>query len=112
MKFNVNEWRKIYDKIQCLGQILKDSMPGIDKKKNWVPALNEISRDVFKNIENEIKDLMISCDAYLDAVGMRPKPPVWHFDMKDPSTWVSHESFRFKNLSKPGVKKCTIGYRL
>ncbi len=110
MHFNVKKWRRIYDKVQFLGQIIKDANESVDEEGKWVPALYPISRDTKKSIETEIKGLMIECNICLDSGGIRPKPPLWKYNNEDPTTWPSYESFRFNHLLKPGVKRCTIGY--
>lgn len=110
MHFNVKEWRRIYDKVQFLGQILKDANESLDEDRKLLPAIYPISRDSRKSLETEIKGLMIDCNICLDAGGMRSNPPLWKYDKDDPTTWASHKSFKFKHLMKPGVKRCTIGF--
>lgn len=112
MQFNVNEWRKIYDEVQFLGKILKDSQPSLDPTtKKWIPAIQEISKDAFKNISEEIDLLLIKNTQYLDGCEMNPNPPLWHYNSKDKSTFVSDTSFKYDHLIKPVVKRCIIGFR-
>ena len=98
MQFNVNEWRNTYDKVQCLGQIIKDSQPRMTEKKEWVPAVQEISKEAFDSIEKEIKSLLKWNTSYLNGCGVRPNPPLWKYDNRDPTTWPSDVSFKYGHL--------------
>ncbi len=98
MQFNVKEWRRKYDKIQALGQILKDSYPSVDKNGNWLQPLHIISHDSSKSIEAEIKELVAKVNIYLDACGLRPEQPLWKYDVKDPTTWASSGKFKYGHL--------------
>ena len=112
MQFNVNEWRRMYDKVRHLGQILKDSHERVDKDGNWLPALHLISQDAAKSIENEIKELVTKVNIYLDACGLMPEPSLWKYDPKDESTWASSKKFKFKHLLNTRRYQCTNGYQL
>lgn len=112
MQFNVNEWRRIYDKVQSLGQIIKDSQERVDKEGNWLPPIHSISQDAAKSIETEIKELLTKVNIYLDACGLRPEPPLWKYDVKDPTTWASSDKFKFKHLISDRRYKCKNGYQL
>lgn len=108
--FDVKEWRRIYDKVQHLGQIIKDSNQRLDDEGNWLPALHLISVDARKSIEAEIKVWLAANDNYLDACGMKPNPPLWKYDVKDPTTWASHATFKYKHLmNSKGNNRCTNG---
>ncbi len=110
MQFNVKEWRKIYDKVQFLGQIIKDSNESLDDRGRPLPALYPISKDTRNSIEEEIKWLVIKSNTCLDAAEMRTKKPLWKYDKFDPTTWLSHETFRFMHLLNPKIKKCKVCY--
>lgn len=91
MQFNINEWRKIYDRVHAIGQLLKDSR--IDKDGN--PAVNPLGYDTKRNLDAEIINLLDRCNDYLDSCNMRLPEPLWHYDKEDPKTHASHESFKY-----------------
>lgn len=109
MQFNVKEWRKIYDKVNYLGQVIKDANEHQDADGNWNPPVSPISPGVRKVIEDEIKALLIQSKNSLDSVGLRPYPALWIYNKDDPATWPSHDSFKFNHLIKYKGKKCKNG---
>jgi hypothetical protein len=98
MNFNIREWSRIYNKVQALGNILKDSLPTYDEYMKEMPPANELSNEMKDNIELEIKILLERSNRYLDQCGMRFPKALWKYDRKDPKTWLSHESFKYRHL--------------
>jgi len=112
MQFSIKEWRRMYDKVQYLGQILKDSHPSVDENKLWRPALHAISEEAQKSLEQELKELLTNVSQYLDSCGMKLLEASWDYDKDDPTTWESHRSFKFKHLLNKRRYKCRNGYQL
>jgi hypothetical protein len=98
MDFSINEWLRIYNKVQMLGKVLKDSYFTYDNLKKAVPPKVELSKDEQLNLESRIKTLTERSNHYLDQCGLKCAVPLWHYNNKDPRTWVSHESFMFEHL--------------
>jgi|SRR5215475_14063034 len=105
MKFIAREWRKYYDAIQSCGQILKDASVWIDESGVTHKPICPISFDERKNIKKEIIKLKENQRNYLNSCGLTMPKPLWRFDIKDESTWVSDPSFRFKHLIANKGKK-------
>lgn len=58
MQFDVNEWRKIYDKVQALGASLNNANGALEFNEKY-------------DIEIEITELLIKNNDYLDSCGMK-----------------------------------------
>ncbi len=100
MQFNANEWRRFYDKIQAMGQMLKDSYPSIDENKEVQPpkkALRKIKQD---SLKEEIKKQTEKCIRYLNWSGKKLTPPLWAYNVEDKTTWASDPSFKYGHLLK------------
>lgn len=98
MKFNIKKWREFYDEIHELGKRLKDSYPTIDENEKTHDALINLSTGSRLNLILDIKDLIEACRIYLDACGLKITIPLWKYDIKDKTTWVSDESFKYNYL--------------
>jgi hypothetical protein len=98
MHFNIAEWRRFYDKIHGLDKTLKNSYWTIDEEKVKHPPLIELSEEAQKAIEKEIEDLIKLSGSYLNICDMPSAPVLWKYNVEDPSTWVSHESFKYQHL--------------
>lgn len=96
MEFDIYVWRKFYDKIKLLGNLLRDSTS--DMHGN--PSICPLSSSTRNQIETEIKDTMHKSDNYLDACGLPSSPTLWIYCRHDPKTWVSDETFIYKHLIK------------
>ena len=62
MKFNLKDWRKMYDKVHTLGKVLKES------QVDWLgnPAPFPLPRDTQLEIESEINTVCQRSNRYLD----------------------------------------------
>lgn len=98
MQFNVNDWRKMYDKIHQLGHTLRDSRPTCNEYGESIPAVASLYPWERAMIETEIKSIINKCSQYLDATGNRLPKPLWYYDRKDKQTCASHESFKYGHL--------------
>ncbi len=94
MQFEAKIWRKYYDRVQELSQILKNSK--IDYQGN--PPIAPLDRDAQINIESHISILLDKTNEYLDECYMKPKEPLWTYHRDDKRTWRSHESFAHDDL--------------
>lgn len=94
MEFNIKIWKKYYDRVQQLGNMLKDGRPDNDGN----PPVSPLSLDDRNSIEFEIKDLTDKSNHYLDRCGMKCPEPTWIYNHADPKTWASHESFAYGHL--------------
>jgi len=100
MQFKVKDWRYLYDSVQRKGARLKDSRSYVTKNGFMVPAKNPLDINEQKELESEIEGLLERSKVYLDLCGMKISKPLWVYDSKDPSTWKSHESFKYADLIK------------
>lgn len=98
MQFNINEWRRIYNRVQHLGKMLKESQPTYDEYKNYIEPIAELNRDTQDAIKSEISLLMRRSDHYLDVSFMTQPKPLWHYIYNDPKTHLSHEAFKYGHL--------------
>ena len=96
MIFNINIWRKYYDRVKELGQRLRDSK--IDADGN--PPLIDISRTEQDDMQTEIDNLMKRSALYLNVCEMKPRKPLWHYNRLDQTTWLSSEKFKYAHLVK------------
>jgi hypothetical protein len=94
MQFNIQTWRKRYDEIQNLGQIIKNSLPNKEGTRPVTPISHETRMSLEKDIEERCKKV----SEYLEASNMQMPSPLWHFDIKDESTWLSSEHFAYGHL--------------
>lgn len=101
MEFNVNEWRKFYDRIQVLGQHLKNAQPYRDRSRVWHDAPCPLDTYEQIAIQKQVDAITPLVSTYLDSCNMRMPAPLWDFDREDPSTWESDASFKFRHLMKP-----------
>jgi hypothetical protein len=92
----MREWRRMYNNVHRLGKILKNSRPDYDGN----PALHALSISSQLNVEAEIKDCLNKTSNYLDGCGLTLSKTRWNYEPKDPTTWISHDSFEFDHLVK------------
>ncbi len=90
MSFDINVWRRYYNKVQKLGGYLKECAD--------LPRL--ISPEERLSIENEIIELLKMCAAYLDHSSNKMPPPLWAYNNKDQTTWPSEETFAYHHCLK------------
>ena len=112
MQFNANEWLKIYNKVQFLGNIIKNSCEHVDTKGEWTLPLYPISSQSNTSIENEIKELLTKNNHYLNACNLFPNPKLWEFNIKDQRTWASSKAFKYKKLINSCKYTSTYGLKL
>ncbi len=94
MQFEISIWRNTYNRINELGQQVKDSLP--DYKGN--PPLFPLDRASREELKEEIKVLTLKNSRYMDKCGMRMPRPLWEFSRQDKSTWFSDSAFAYKHL--------------
>jgi hypothetical protein len=111
MEFNIKEWIRIYNNVHYLNQKLKDSMSTIDESNVHHCRISNLSVNAQKAIELEIKNLIRRCANYLNDCGMPMPKPLWSYDSKNPKTWLSHSSFKYKKLLKKTNNKCTCEFK-
>jgi hypothetical protein len=97
MRFNANKWRTTYNKIQYIGQAIKDSLPTYDDNKNEIPPKKPISKEEQKRLREIVSSLYKVSNKYLDICEMKPKNQLWQYDNNDPTTWASHSSFKYRD---------------
>ncbi len=105
--FNPRTWRNFYDQVQILGEYLKDTYPTLDKNGKKLPPVVIISEEEQQSIEADISILVAGSQKYLECCGMKPREPLWIYNIEDPRTHVSSDEFKFKHLM-PGYKPISI----
>lgn len=100
MQFNVKEWRVFYDRINKMGQMLKDSYPTIDEHGIKHPPKKALRTLKQESLKEEIKKQTEKCVRYLDWCGKRLPSPSWLYNIGDKTTWKSDESFKYGHLVK------------
>lgn len=100
MKFSITEWRRTYDLVQMLSRTLQDGRSSYTEHGKLVPPLIHLSRVEQKVIEKKIKLLLHNTSKYLDHCGLKPKKPLWHYDIKNPETHASAKEFKYGHLLK------------
>lgn len=88
----------MYDMVQELGRTLRDSQPTYTDNGGYIAPKTELSKDAQSILENKIKSLSQKSGHYMDQCGMRMPKPLWHYDRKNPETWISDPSFKFGHL--------------
>lgn len=100
MKFEIKEWRKIYDRVQFLGKKLKDSQFTFNENKKPIMPISPLGEEEQFKIKKDIQLLLEKNKRYLDDCGMKPKDPLWIYCSREPKTWMSHHSFKYSHLIK------------
>ena len=98
MKFDIREWRKMYDKAHQIGELLHDARPTYTEKGDYIPPVTLVSKDIQEGWEWDIENTVKKSARYLDHCGLKMPKPKWYYDRKDPKTWASHESFKYGHL--------------
>ena len=98
MNFNIKEWLRIYNKVHALGKMLRDSRPTYDALENYIEPKYPLTREYQAKLESDIKTLTERSNRYLDQCGLRMPKPLWHYDNKDPGSWISDPKFRYGHL--------------
>ncbi len=88
----------MYDKVQELGILLRDSQPTYDDIGNYFAPKSLLSKDTQSGLEVRIKSLCQRSNKYLDQCGMRMPKPLWHYDRKNPETHKSAPQFKYAHL--------------
>jgi hypothetical protein len=99
MDFCIDEWRKMYDKINQVGKLINDSTPRYDKftKETIYQKINLTNEKKFK-LRHEMEVLTKKVARYLSTTNMFPNPPLWHYDIHNERTWLSSSQFEYKHL--------------
>lgn len=108
MQFNIQEWRKIYNKVQVLGNRLKDSHPKKGQYNESIPALHPLSADEQLQLEEEINSWLNRSNSYLDACALYAAKPKWQYNKDDPTTWVSSRDFKYQDLLNEQAYKYVV----
>ena len=98
MKFSMRDWRRMYDKVQELSKMLKDSRPTITEDGKKIPPVIELSEHIQDSLEAEIKLLLTRVGKYLDQCGVHARKPLWEYDRKNSATHASAPDFRYGHL--------------
>ncbi len=98
MKFSIKEWRRIYFKVNELGKMLRDSRPTYTENGSYVAPVTALNKEWQCWAESEIKSMTQRSGMYLDQCGLRMPRPLWHYDRKNPETWISDPSFQYGHL--------------
>jgi len=104
MKFDIKEWLKIYNEVKLLGQQLKDSYPFVDSKKKWHDPIISLTIHEQNELSDQIKILTRKITSYLNYCNVKFPNPLWNYDVKNKTTWISHQSFVYGHLMN-GRKK-------
>lgn len=70
MQFEISIWRKDYDEVHRLSEILRDSKPYVNDFGRTLPPVACLSKDAQKAIEYKIKSILTSTSKYLDKCGI------------------------------------------
>ena len=100
MKDFIKEWRRIYNTVHDLGQMLKDSKPTYGYMDEYIEPKIRLSKAMQEEIEISIDKLLKESDSHLDKSGIKCAEPLWLYNLKDPRTWPGHESFKYNHLLK------------
>jgi len=100
MEFDIKVWRATYDKVQALGQKLYDSYPHVSKNNFWKDAISKLSVEEQEKLIDEIKGLTDKASKYLEECNLHICEPLWPYNIKDKTTWRSHETFAYHHLLK------------
>lgn len=98
MESNIREWRRCYDAVHRMGNILKDSYPSRDERGSFIPPKSPLSRDMQIKIEKGIERHLRKSSLILNASGLLPHKSLWIYDRNDKKTWASHNSFIYDHL--------------
>ncbi len=88
----------MYDKVHGLGIMLRDSRPTYDEHGNYYAPKTALSKDAQIELEFQIKNWTEKSNHYLNHCGLRAKKPLWHYDRRNPETWISDPSFNYSHL--------------
>ena len=83
MSFNIHVWRGYYNEIKKIGAMLADT-----------------TGDEYIALEEDIKDLIKMCTAYLNHNNIKMPTALWQYDAKDKETWLSSDKFSYQNYLK------------
>ena len=85
MQFNINLWRKQYDRVNDLGKLLKSY-------KDQPTA----GREDVSHLARLVDDCLKSANGYLDDCGMPRAPVLWQYIPEDPTTHASSPLFMYQ----------------
>lgn len=88
----------MYDKVNFLGKMLRDSQPSYTENGSYIAPLTQLSREAQMSLQSDIKTLCQKTSKYLDQSEMRANKPLWHYDRKNPETHISSSEFRYGHL--------------
>lgn len=98
MQFSIKEWRRMYDTVQSLGAMLRDSRPTYEENGDYIAPKVPLNKDAQNILEDKIRLLTIKSTRYLDVTGMKPRKPLWAYERNSPSTHMSHPDFKYGHL--------------
>lgn len=87
--FDISVWRTYYDDISAIGRLLKEP---IDDNGHLIPW------DERERMRKDADNLCKQCANYMNAHKIKLPRPLWYYSYKDPTTWLSHETFAFYHL--------------
>lgn len=105
MNFSLSKWRRTYDLVHGLGRKLRDSRPTMDEKNNKVEAINPLGEEEEARLEKKIQMYLDNIRIYMDDTRMKFRPGLWVYHRDDPTTWASHDTFKYGHLLKNRASK-------
>lgn len=75
MKFDIKEWKKIYNLVQKLGKQLCDARPTLTEIGGYIAPKMELPKKEQDSLERRIKILTHKSDNYLDSCALNTSPP-------------------------------------
>lgn len=100
MTFSLKKWRKTYDLVHGIGRKLSDSRPTINKNGKVIKSLCPLAEEEVLRLEKKIQMHLDKLCNYMDYTGMNLKPGLWVYSKTDPTTWASHDTFKYSHLLK------------
>ena len=95
---SLREWNKTYHEVKKLGQSLADSWSTVTEDGEKVSPLQPLTPDEQIDLEIRIKQLLTRSTLHLHIRGIRPKEPLWQFNIDDPTTHKSSKKFAYRHL--------------
>lgn len=88
MEFDIKIWRGYYDRVNELGQYIKE-LPIHD---------NEGIKELREELRSEQQTTIEKSDKYLDMCKLKSDDALWQYKVHDESTWISSEKFKYLHL--------------
>lgn len=104
MRFHLSMWHKFKKDAEVFGA-------HIDSKRNKETRLINLNKDTLDGYIAHITCILLECRQYMDKCGLTLRPPLWKYDVKDPTTQPSNVAFKYKHLmSKQAIKAYGEGF--